>query len=140
MDKKPFSELGLAPEILKAVEALGFDQPSPIQAQAIPHVLMGRDVLGSAQTGTGKTASFTLPMIDILTKPELVKAAWDYFNNVETKDMKYKTFLRPDDKPAIWLNTKTMEIYRPQMKPFYYDASKYDTYLEQLGIKYPTVR
>src|SRR5450432_4936478 len=81
-----------------------------------------------------------MTMIDILTRPELVKAAWDYFNNVETKDMKYKSFLRPDDKPAIWLNTKIMQEYRPQMKPYYYDASKYDTYLEQLGIKYPTVR
>ena len=47
---------------------------------------------------------------------------------------------RPDDKPAIWLNEKTMEKYRPQMKTLYYDPSKYDTYLEQLGIKYPTVR
>jgi aminobenzoyl-glutamate utilization protein B len=48
--------------------------------------------------------------------------------------------LRPDDKPAIFLNQKTMDLYRPQMKQFYYDASKYNTYLEQLGIKYPTVR
>jgi len=81
-----------------------------------------------------------MTMIDILTKPELVRAAWEYFNNVQTKDMKYKSFLRPDDKPAIWLNTKIMETYRPLMKQFYYDPSKYDTYLEQLGIKYPTVR
>jgi aminobenzoyl-glutamate utilization protein B len=81
-----------------------------------------------------------MTMLDILTKPELVKAAWDYFNNVQTKDMKYTSFLRPDDKPAIWLNTRIMEEYRPKMKQFYYDASKYDNYLEQLGIKYPTVR
>ena len=53
---------------------------------------------------------------------------------------KYKTFLRPDDKPAILLNEKIMEQYRPEMKKLYYDPSKYDTYLEQLGIKYPTVR
>jgi superfamily II DNA/RNA helicase len=62
-----FSDLGLSPEVLRAVEEVGYVEPTPIQAQAIPHVLMGRDVLGSAQTGTGKTASFTLPMIDILT-------------------------------------------------------------------------
>ena len=59
---------------------------------------------------------------------------------MQTKDTKYKSFLRPDDKPAIWLNKKIMEKYRPQMKKLYYDPSKYDTYLEQLGIKYPTVR
>jgi len=81
-----------------------------------------------------------MTMIDILTHPELVKSAWDYFNNVETKDMKYKSFLRPDDKPATWLNEKTMAQYREQMKKLYYNPAKYDTYLEQLGIKYPTVR
>ncbi|MGH7008393.1 MAG: DEAD/DEAH box helicase [Stellaceae bacterium] len=61
-----FSDLGLSPEVLRAVEDAGYKQPTPIQEQAIPYVLMGRDVLGCAQTGTGKTASFTLPMIDIL--------------------------------------------------------------------------
>jgi len=61
-----FSELGLGPEILRAVAESGYTTPTPIQAQAIPVVLMGRDVLGCAQTGTGKTASFTLPMIEIL--------------------------------------------------------------------------
>src|SRR6516165_6408075 len=62
----PFADLGLSPEVLRAVADVGYVEPTPIQAQAIPYVLMGRDVLGSAQTGTGKTASFTLPMIDIL--------------------------------------------------------------------------
>jgi len=81
-----------------------------------------------------------MTMLDILLHPELVKNAWDYFNNVQTKEQKYKSFLRPDDKPAIWLNTKIMEQYRPAMKKLYYDPTKYDTYLEQLGIKYPTVR
>jgi aminobenzoyl-glutamate utilization protein B len=81
-----------------------------------------------------------MTMIDILTHPELVKSAWDYFNNVQTKDMKYTSFVRPDDKPAIWLNEKIMATYRERMKQYYYNPSKYDTYLEQLGIKYPTVR
>jgi len=81
-----------------------------------------------------------MTMLDLVLHPELVKNAWDYFNNVQTKDMKYKSFLRPDDKPAVWLNTKTMDQYRDKMKQYYYDASKYDNYLEQLGIKYPTVR
>jgi superfamily II DNA/RNA helicase len=61
-----FEDLGLGPEILRALAESGYTHPTPIQAQAIPVVLMGRDVLGCAQTGTGKTASFTLPMIEIL--------------------------------------------------------------------------
>ncbi|MBV9745041.1 MAG: hypothetical protein JO099_14865 [Acidobacteriia bacterium] len=81
-----------------------------------------------------------MTVLDILTHPELVQKAWDYYNNVQTKTVKYQSLLRPEDKPAIWLNQKTMEEYRPRMKTFYYDPSKYDTYLEQLGIKYPTVR
>ena len=81
-----------------------------------------------------------MTMLDILLHPELVDKAWDYFKNVQTKETKYTSFLRPADQPAIWLNQKTMEIYRTRMKAFYYDPSKYDTYLEQLGIKYPTVK
>ncbi len=63
-----FSDLGLSEGILDAVRDVGYETPTPIQEQAIPYVLMGRDILGSAQTGTGKTASFTLPMIDILSQ------------------------------------------------------------------------
>ncbi|HME10117.1 MAG TPA: peptidase dimerization domain-containing protein, partial [Bryobacteraceae bacterium] len=81
-----------------------------------------------------------LTMLDILLHPELVEKSWNYFRTVQNKDTHYKSFLRPDDKPAIWLNRKTMEQYRGKMKAFYYDPSKYDTYLEQLGITYPTVR
>ena len=62
-----FSDLGLSPEVLRAIGDAGYVDPTPIQEQAIPYVLMTRDVLGCAQTGTGKTASFTLPMIDILS-------------------------------------------------------------------------
>ena len=61
-----FDDLGLGAEVLRAVADAGYKEPTPIQRQAIPQVLMGRDVLGCAQTGTGKTASFTLPMIEIL--------------------------------------------------------------------------
>ncbi|EJW20510.1 hypothetical protein IMCC14465_18030 [alpha proteobacterium IMCC14465] len=63
-----FDELGLAPEIMTAINEAGYTTPTPIQAEAIPHVIAGRDVLGIAQTGTGKTASFTLPMIHRLMK------------------------------------------------------------------------
>ena len=63
-----FSDLALDPRVLKAVQESGYETPTPIQAQAIPHALEGKDVLGIAQTGTGKTASFTLPMITLLGK------------------------------------------------------------------------
>jgi superfamily II DNA/RNA helicase len=63
-----FSKLGLSEKVLQAVEASGYLTPTPIQAEAIPHVLAGRDVLGIAQTGTGKTAAFTLPMLSRLEK------------------------------------------------------------------------
>ena len=62
----PFEQLGLSPEVLRAIADSGYAEPTPIQARAIPVILQGRDLLGSAQTGTGKTASFTWPMIDIL--------------------------------------------------------------------------
>jgi len=62
-----FENLGLSPTVLQAIAEKGYVTPTPIQEQAIPIVLMGRDVLGCAQTGTGKTASFVLPMIDILS-------------------------------------------------------------------------
>jgi aminobenzoyl-glutamate utilization protein B len=79
-------------------------------------------------------------VLDILFTPKIVTDAWDYFNNVQTKDVKYKPFFAPTDKPPIWLNEKIMAQYRPLMQKYYYDPKKYKTYLEQLGIEYPTVR
>src|SRR3954451_11407638 len=64
MEKKPFSALGLAPEILKAVERMGFEEASPIQAAAIPVLMKGSDVVGQSQTGSGKTAAFGIPAIE----------------------------------------------------------------------------
>ena len=61
-----FQTLGLSEEILKSIKEIGYETPSEIQQQAIPHVLMGRDILGCAQTGTGKTASFMIPLVEIL--------------------------------------------------------------------------
>ncbi|HTT98776.1 MAG TPA: DEAD/DEAH box helicase [Rhizomicrobium sp.] len=63
-----FASLGLSPDLLKAVEQSGYTTPTPIQAQSIPHVLQRKDIIGIAQTGTGKTASFTLPMIELLAR------------------------------------------------------------------------
>jgi len=64
MEKRPFSELGLSPEILKAVDKMGFEEASPIQTAVIPHALSGRDVVGQSATGSGKTAAFAIPTIE----------------------------------------------------------------------------
>ena len=81
-----------------------------------------------------------LTLLDLLLTPKVVADAWDYFSNVQTKVTKYKSFLGPNDGPPTWLNEDIMAKYRPAMSKFYYDPKKYPTYLEQLGIKYPTVK
>jgi aminobenzoyl-glutamate utilization protein B len=81
-----------------------------------------------------------MTILDFITRPELVSQAWDYFNNVQTKEQKYVPFIAKDTPPPVWLNKAILEKYREEMKKYYYDPSKYSTYLEQLGIKYPTVR
>jgi ATP-dependent RNA helicase DeaD len=64
MEKRPFTELGLSPEILKAVDKMGFEEASPIQTAVIPHGMAGRDVIGQSATGSGKTAAFAIPAIE----------------------------------------------------------------------------
>jgi len=66
MDTQKFAELGLNEQILAGVEDLGFTTPTPVQEQAIPEILKGRDVIASAQTGTGKTAAFALPILQLI--------------------------------------------------------------------------
>ena len=101
-------------------------------------IAMATPIAHKGVTAGAKTQAMT--MLDILLRPELVQQAWDYFRNVQTKEMKYEPLLRPQDKPATELNTDIMAKYRSEMKKFYYDPLKYKTYLEQLGIQYPTVR
>jgi aminobenzoyl-glutamate utilization protein B len=81
-----------------------------------------------------------MTILDILHTPQMVTDAWDYFNNVQTKEIKYKSFFAPTDQPPIWLNADIMAQFRPEMRKYYYDPKKFKTYLEQLGIEYPTVR
>jgi aminobenzoyl-glutamate utilization protein B len=101
-------------------------------------IAMATPIAHKGTTAGAKAQAMT--MIDLLTKPELVKIAWQYFNEVQTKEMKYEPLIRAQDKPAIALNKDRMARYREQMRKYYYDPAKYATYLEQLGIKYPTVR
>ena len=81
-----------------------------------------------------------LTMLDIVLTPKVVADAWDYFKNVQTKDVKYTPFIRPQDTPPTYLNADIMAKYKSQLQKFYYDPTKFKTYLEQLGIEYPTVR
>jgi len=81
-----------------------------------------------------------MTLLDLVSRPELVEQAWKYFKDVQTKETKYEALIRPQDTPAIWLNKATMDKYRPEMKKYYYDPSRFKNYLEQLSIKYPTVR
>jgi aminobenzoyl-glutamate utilization protein B len=69
-----------------------------------------------------------------------VEEAWAYFNDVQKLEQEYIPFISATDQPAIFLNAEIMEKYRPLMRPYYYDATKFDTYLEQLGIEYPTIK
>lgn len=81
-----------------------------------------------------------MTIIDLLTKPEVVAAAKDYFKNEQLSKQQYKPMITKDDKPATYLNTEIMKEYRPQLEKYYYDETKYGSYLEQLGITYPTVK
>ena len=81
-----------------------------------------------------------MTVLDLLTKPELVKGAWAYFNDVQTKDVKYIPFIAKDTPAPTHLNKAILEKYREQMRKFYYDPTKFGSYLEQLGITYPTLR
>ena len=99
---------------------------------------MATPIAHKGATAGAKVHAMTV--LDLLLTPELVEQSWEYFNGVQTRDRQYVSFLRPQDEPAIWLNTEIMEEYRPQLEEYYYDPSRYQTYLEQLGIEYPTIQ
>jgi aminobenzoyl-glutamate utilization protein B len=81
-----------------------------------------------------------LTILDLLGKPELVRQAWTYFKTEQTRDMKYTPLIEADTPPPVWLNRESFARFRPEMRKYYYDPSRYDTYLEQLGITYPTIK
>lgn len=89
---------------------------------------------------TAGAKAIAMTTLDLLTRPQLVDQAWEYFRTVQTKEQKYEPLIASTDRPVVSLNAKTMEQYRPEMRKYYYDPARYRTYLEQLGITYPTVR
>ena len=80
-----------------------------------------------------------MTVLDFLTKPEKLDEAKEYFDNVQSKEDFYRPMISEKDPPPFYLNTEKMEKYRDQMEKFYFDETKYDTYLEQLGVDYPEI-
>jgi len=101
-------------------------------------VAMATPLAHKGATAGAKVQAMTI--LDLLLRPDLVAKSWSYFRDVQGKDTKYTSLIGPQDVPATWLNRETMERYRPEMRKHYFDATRYKTYLEQLGVTYPTVR
>lgn len=101
-------------------------------------IAMATPIAHKGSTAGAKVTAMTL--LDLLLMPGLVDSAWTYFRDVQTKDQQYQSLMSAEDTPAIESNTAIMARYREQMRPFYYDPARYRTYLEQLGITYPTLR
>jgi aminobenzoyl-glutamate utilization protein B len=101
-------------------------------------ITMATPIAHKGASAGAKVQAMTL--LDFLLRPDLVAQAWDYFRTVQTKTIHYVPLIRPEDQPALELNIATMEKYRPAMRKFYYEPTKYATYLEQLGVTYPTLR
>lgn len=101
-------------------------------------IAMATPIAHKGAVAGAKVQAMTL--LDLFLTPTLVGDAWTYFKDVQTKDITYQPFIRPGDQPATDLNAEIMNRFRPELKKLYYDPSRFSTYLEQLGITYPTVR
>lgn len=101
-------------------------------------ISMATPISHKGATAGAKVAALT--MLDLYLKPTVVTQSWDFFRAVQTAQRKYSPFIRPGDRPAIWLNREIMARYKPELSKYYYDPTKHKTYLEQLGITYPTVK
>ena len=100
-------------------------------------IAMATPIAHKGATAGAKVMAMTV--VDLLMRPELIEKAAAYFREVQTREVKYTPLIGPEDKPAIHLNRKTMEQFRPEMRKLYFDRSRYRTYLEQLGVRYPTL-
>ena len=116
--------------------------PSNIQGLPGHHwsngITMATPIAHKGVTAGAKVMARTT--LELLMNPTLVDDAWAYFTDVQTKDQKYISFLTADDPAPTYLNTEIMDTFRPELEKYYFDETKYDTYLEQLGITYPTLR
>lgn len=101
-------------------------------------VAMATPIAHKGVVAGAKAEAMTL--LDLFSKPELVEAAWKYFKEEQGMKQQYIPMVTEKDKPAIYLNTDIMEEFKPQLEKFYYDEKKHDSYLEQLGIEYPTLK
>ncbi len=101
-------------------------------------VSMATPIAHKGITAGAKVEALTI--LDLLNDPKIIEEAWVYYKTEQTKEIKYEPLISNTDKPAILINTEIMAKFRPEMKKYYYNPAKYKTYLEQLGIKYPTVR
>jgi aminobenzoyl-glutamate utilization protein B len=101
-------------------------------------IAMATPIAHKGVTAGAKVIALTT--LDLLLRPALIEEAWKYFREVQTKETRYTPLISESDKPAVFLNKKLMDQYRPEMRKYYFNPSKYKTYLEQLGINYPTVK
>ncbi len=109
--------------------------PNTITHNVLAGIAMATPIAHKGAVAGAKAVAMTV--LDLATTPALIASAKDYFNNVQLKGAKYAPVLAATDKPAIHLNGELMQRLRPQMEKFYYDPSRYGSYLEQLGISYP---
>ena len=101
-------------------------------------IAMATPIAHKGATVGAKVVALTI--VDFLTNPDMLKNAKDYFNNVQLKETKYQPMIGKKDSPPTYLNKSIMDEYRPKLEKFYFDETKYESYLEQLGIEYPTLR
>jgi aminobenzoyl-glutamate utilization protein B len=101
-------------------------------------IAMATPIAHKGATAGAKVVAMTV--VDFLMQPQLVVQAKDYFTNVQSKETTYKPMITADDPPPVELNTQIMTTFRPELEKFYYDETKYDSYLEQLGVSYPTLK
>ena len=101
-------------------------------------IAMATPIAHKGATAGAKVVAMTV--VDFLMQPQLVAQAKDYFTNVQSKETTYKPMITADDPPPVELNTQIMTTFRQELEKFYYDETKYDSYLDQLGVSYPTLK
>jgi aminobenzoyl-glutamate utilization protein B len=112
--------------------------PNMIGHNALSAMAMATPIAHKGAIAGAKAVALTV--LDMMQTPKLLADAKTYFKDVQLKTDTYAPLISASDKPAVWINARNMREMRPAMDKFYYDPSKYDTYLDQLGIKYPQLK